>query len=106
MKMRHSAVPADPKDRLAGLPQDDRLHIKVASEDNTEKVFWVRKSLGTGRVLDLLATQLGMSSDDATPLQLLKVVGPNPEDRIQCRNDQVFSSEVHDGSTVVVSRCK
>ncbi|KAJ6547292.1 hypothetical protein B0H19DRAFT_1305818 [Mycena capillaripes] len=104
MKMRHSAVPADPKDKLAALPQDDRLHIKVVSDDNAEKVFWVRKSLGTGRVLDLLAVQLKMSSD-ASPLELHKVVGPNPEDRIRCRNDQVFSSEVDDGSTVVVSRC-
>jgi hypothetical protein len=43
MKMRHNAVPADPKDKLAVLPQDDRRHIKVACDDNTEKVFWVRK---------------------------------------------------------------
>lgn len=43
MKMRHRAVPLDPKDKLAALLQDDRLHIKVASDDNTEKVFWVRK---------------------------------------------------------------
>jgi len=102
--MRHSAVPADPKDKLAALPQDDRRHIKVACDDNTEKVFWVRKSLGTGRVLDLLAAQLKMSSD-ASPLELLKLVGPKSEDRIKCRNDQVFSSEVEEGDTVVVSRC-
>jgi len=102
MKMRHRAVPVDPK--LATLPQDDRLHIKVAREDNTEKVFWVRKSLGTGRVLDLLAAQLGLSSD-SSPLQLLKVSPTNPDDRVKCRNDQVFSTEVEDGSTVVISRC-
>ncbi|KAJ6496502.1 hypothetical protein C8R47DRAFT_1114331 [Mycena vitilis] len=100
MNMRHRAVPVDPKDKSAAVPQDDRLYIKVF-DDNNEKVFWVRKSLGTGRVLDLLATQLKMSSD-TTPLQLLKVAG---EDRILCRNDHVFSNEVEDGSTVVVSHC-
>jgi hypothetical protein len=39
MKMRHSAVPVDPKDKTAAIPQDDRLHIKVAVDDDTEKVF-------------------------------------------------------------------
>ncbi|KAJ6546421.1 hypothetical protein DFH09DRAFT_927187 [Mycena vulgaris] len=62
MKMRHRAVPVDPKNKLS-VPLDDRLHIKVACDDNTEKVFWVRRELGTGRVLDLLAAQLGLSSD-------------------------------------------
>jgi len=81
------------------------VHVKVALDDNTEKVFWVRKSLGTGRVLDLLASQLKLSSSDASPLELLKVTGPNPEDRAKCRNDQVFSSAVEDASTVVISRC-
>ncbi|KAJ7046517.1 hypothetical protein C8F04DRAFT_1247602 [Mycena alexandri] len=100
MKMRHSAVPVDLK--AAGIPQEDRLHIKVALDDGSEKVFWVRKSVGTGRVLDLLAGQLGISSSDASPLELLKVVG---EERIKCRNDQLFSNEVEEASTVVVSRC-
>ncbi|KAJ7489958.1 hypothetical protein B0H11DRAFT_1719820 [Mycena galericulata] len=104
MKMRHRAVPVDPKDKLATLPQDDRLHIKVTCEGNTEKVFWVRKSLGTGKVLDLLAAQLGLSSD-SSPLEILKVSATNSQDRVKCRNDQLFSSEVEEGSTVVVSRC-
>ncbi|KAF7338517.1 AN1-type zinc finger protein 1 [Mycena venus] len=43
MKMRHSAVPADPKDKTAGIPLDDRVHVKVAVDDSAEKVFWVRK---------------------------------------------------------------
>ncbi|KAJ7109118.1 hypothetical protein C8R44DRAFT_276307 [Mycena epipterygia] len=100
MKMRHRAIPLDAKDK--NLPQDDRLHIKVACDDNTEKVFWVRKSLSTGRVLDLLSAQLGLSSDPL-PLELLKVSGPG--ERIPCRNDQVFSTQVDEGSIVVVSRC-
>ncbi|KAJ7752132.1 hypothetical protein B0H16DRAFT_1317884 [Mycena metata] len=100
MKMRHSAVPVEPK--VAGIPQEDRLHIKVALDDGSEKVFWARKSLGTGRVLDLLANQLGISSSDTSPLELFKIVG---EERIKCRNDQLFSNEVEEASTVVVSRC-
>lgn len=104
VKMRHRAVPVDPKDKLSVLPPEDRLHFKVACEDKTEKVFWVRKALGTGRVLDLLVTQLGLGSD-TSPLELLKVSGPNPEEWIKCRNDQVFSCEVEEGSMVVLSRC-
>ncbi|KAJ7470501.1 hypothetical protein FB451DRAFT_339166 [Mycena latifolia] len=104
MKMRHRAVPVDSKDKLSPLHQDDRLHFKVACDDKTEKIFWARKTLGTGRVLDLLAAQLGLSSDPS-PLELLKVSGPNLEDRIKCRNDQLLSSEVDEGSVLVVSRC-
>ncbi|KAJ7694089.1 hypothetical protein B0H17DRAFT_913285, partial [Mycena rosella] len=65
MKMRHRAVPLDLKDKVSALPQDDRLYFKVACDDNTEKVFWARKALGTGRVLDLLAVQLKLSSDSS-----------------------------------------
>ncbi|KAJ6455848.1 hypothetical protein C8R45DRAFT_1035921 [Mycena sanguinolenta] len=105
MKMRHSAVPVDPKDTKDKTAQEDRVYVKVAIDNyDTEKVFWVRKSMGTGRVLDLLASQLGISSSDASPLQLFKVVGPNPEDRVKCRNDQTFSTEVEEGSTVAVCR--
>ncbi|KAJ7273451.1 hypothetical protein B0H12DRAFT_1089438 [Mycena haematopus] len=103
MKMRHAAVPIDRKDKTASIPQEDRVHVKVVVDNSdTEKVFWVRKSLGTGRVLDLLASQLGMSSSDASPLELFKVVGSN---LIKCRNDQIFASEVEEGSTVTVCRC-
>ncbi|KAF7359509.1 AN1-type zinc finger protein 1 [Mycena sanguinolenta] len=105
MKMRQSAVPVDPKDKTAGIPQEERVHVKVAIDNSdTEKVFWVRKSMGTGRVLDLIASQLGISSSDASPLELFKVVGPNPEDRVKCRNDQTFSTEVEEGSTLAVCR--
>ncbi|KAF8212515.1 hypothetical protein K438DRAFT_1663497, partial [Mycena galopus ATCC 62051] len=113
MKMRHSAVPVDPKDKTTGIPQEDRVHFKVTVDDSdTEKVFWMRKSMGTGRVLDLLASQLGISSsvhamfffecstNSVKPVELFKVVGPNPDDRVKCRNDQAFSSEVEEGSTV------
>ncbi|KAK7023777.1 AN1-type zinc finger protein 1 [Favolaschia claudopus] len=103
MKMKHSAVPVDPKDKAT---QDERVYVKVLLDDeSTEKVFWVRKSLGTGRALDLLASQLKLSASDVSPLQLLRLVGPNPEDRELCQNDQIFSTQCPDGGTLIVSRC-
>ncbi|KAJ7219032.1 hypothetical protein GGX14DRAFT_356387 [Mycena pura] len=65
MNMRHRAVPLDPRDKQTALPPSDRLHIKLLCDDNKEMIFWVRKSLGTGRVLDLLADRLGISSETA-----------------------------------------
>jgi len=104
MNMRHRAVPLDPRDKQTALPPSDRLHIKLLCDDNKEMIFWVRKSLGTGRVLDLLADRLGKSSETA-PLTLLKISGPNREYSIPCRNDHAFIDEVDDGSIVMVSRC-
>ncbi|KAJ6611754.1 hypothetical protein B0H10DRAFT_2054953 [Mycena sp. CBHHK59/15] len=104
MKMRQRALPADLTDKPSAVSPNDRVHVKVVCADNTEKVFWVRKTLGTGRVLDLLSSRLGMSSD-YLPLQLFKVSVDNHEDRTTCRNDQLFITEVQDGSTVVIAHC-
>lgn len=46
MKMRHHALPADPKDRSTSVPLSERLHLKIIfANDNTsiEKVVWIRK---------------------------------------------------------------
>lgn len=46
MKMRHHALPADPKDRTLSIPHTQRLHLKVIAVDDTpptEKIFWLRK---------------------------------------------------------------
>ncbi|CAK5279534.1 unnamed protein product [Mycena citricolor] len=88
--MRHKAIPVNPKDKTAGIPQSDRVHFKVMG---SEKMFWARKTIGTGRVLDLLAPQVGQSS--TAPLGMYK------ED-IQCRNDRDIGEEVEDGSTVTL----
>ena len=42
MKMRHRAVPGDPKDRNTSILPDQRHHVKVVI-DNAEKIFWFRK---------------------------------------------------------------
>lgn len=44
MKMRHKAVPADPKDKPASVPATARLHVRVRVEDSEdEKIFWLKK---------------------------------------------------------------
>lgn len=42
MKMRHKAVPLDPKDKTTSSPLDQRLHLKVR-HGNTERLIWARK---------------------------------------------------------------
>ena len=46
MRMRHRAVPADPKDKPGSVGVDQRLHVKVRCSGDfkgVEKVFWFRK---------------------------------------------------------------
>ena len=50
--MQHKAVPLDPKDKLASLPLDERLHIKFKYREQ-EKIFWVRKVRVASRLIHL-----------------------------------------------------
>jgi hypothetical protein len=46
MRMRHRAVPADPKDKPGSVGVDQRLHVKASCRGDTgavEKTFWFRK---------------------------------------------------------------
>jgi len=46
MKMRHRAVPADPRDKPGSIGIDQRLHVRVSCDDDLEsaqKIFWFRK---------------------------------------------------------------
>ena len=46
MKMRHRAVPADPRDKPGSVGIDQRLHVRVSHESDPEgaqKIFWFRK---------------------------------------------------------------
>lgn len=95
MKMRHRAIPGDPKDKPSSTLVDQRLHVKVKLEDpkyaSKEGVFWFRKvalflpallcalkpffkTMGTGRALDLLAIHLGVPPSDSS-VGCLKLVG-------------------------------
>jgi hypothetical protein len=82
MKMRHRAVPADPNDKTSSIPLHQRLHIKVQGDNSTEKLLWFRKvhlsdsylperlipcqTIVTGKALDQIASQLGMSASDTS----------------------------------------
>jgi hypothetical protein len=70
MKMRHRAIPGDPKDKPGSVLVDQRLHVKVKLDDsehgNKEGMFWFRKTIGTGKALDCLATHLGIPSSDSS----------------------------------------
>ena len=44
MKMRHRALPADPKDQNRNVPIGERLHVRISAEkQDGEKVFWFQK---------------------------------------------------------------
>jgi hypothetical protein len=45
MKMRHRALPVDPKDKSTSVDIDQRFHLQVIFEGDpsTTKVFWFRK---------------------------------------------------------------
>ncbi|KAH9967931.1 hypothetical protein BC827DRAFT_1258134 [Russula dissimulans] len=69
MKMRHRAVPIDPRDKPSSIGIDQRLHIRVSYEgdpDAVQKIFWFRKTVGTGRALDMLARHFNVRATTAT----------------------------------------
>ncbi|KAJ7063053.1 hypothetical protein C8F01DRAFT_54614 [Mycena amicta] len=88
--LRHRAVPLDPKDKSSALVPSERFIFRAE-----DKVFWTRKNVGAGRVVDLLATQLGTSS--TKPLFLRKESG------LRCQSDLALASQIIEGSTVHLS---
>ncbi|TRM56619.1 hypothetical protein BD626DRAFT_575483 [Schizophyllum amplum] len=95
MKMRHKAQPVDPRDTNA--PLSERLHVYArASEQTDTKIFWVRKTMGTGRALDCFASQL---QPTAVPQQLVL----DGDVSTVLRNDVPIGSQVEDASTLFIS---
>lgn len=105
--MRHRAIPGDPKDKPGSVLVDQRLHVKVKLDDsehgNKEGMFWFRKTIGTGKALDCLATHLGIPSSDSSPRHLLKSSN-TPDERVLLRNDLSLSSQVDEGAALVLAR--
>ncbi|KII88792.1 hypothetical protein PLICRDRAFT_638376 [Plicaturopsis crispa FD-325 SS-3] len=104
MKTRHRAVPGDPKEKPAAVTVDRRLHLKVNPNEIVpqEKYFWFRKSVGTGRALDSMATQLKISYSDASPLYMCSV-----SDTGECtplQNGRQLDEQLEDGATIVFTR--
>ncbi|TFK93129.1 hypothetical protein K466DRAFT_642950 [Polyporus arcularius HHB13444] len=104
MKMRHKAQPGDPKDTAASVPVDQRLHLKVSRTGvaGSERIFWFRKTIVTGRALDMLATHFRMTISDTQPLKLLLVDGEAAGTAL--RTDQPLGDQVPDGSSLTLSR--
>jgi len=106
IKMRHRAIPGDPRDKPSSIVVDQRLHVKVKLDHPEhpakEGMFWFRKTVGTGRALDLLATHLAIPPSDESPRQLLKI-SVDLEECTPLRNDQPLSSQVEEGCTLVLS---
>ncbi|KAL0578444.1 hypothetical protein V5O48_003544 [Marasmius crinis-equi] len=98
MKMRHKAVPVDPKDK-ATVPVTQRRFVKAKVEGGKEeKLYWTQKIVSTGKVFDLLATGLGIPTSRLSQYRLYKVIGG---EKIPLRNDKLFADEVDDGTSVV-----
>ncbi|KAF8531907.1 hypothetical protein JB92DRAFT_2803234 [Gautieria morchelliformis] len=105
MKMRHHAIPVDPKDRTVLIPVTQRLHLKVVlngSNPPTEKIVWLRKTVGTGRAVDLLATHFSIHISDTMAAYLDKLSTENGTPT-RLRNDQPLSDKVEDGETLCLS---
>ncbi|KAF9021680.1 hypothetical protein BDZ89DRAFT_1163597 [Hymenopellis radicata] len=94
MKMRHRATPADPKDKPTSVSVNDRLHIRLHVGAGEEKVYWVRKTIVTGKALDLLAQAAKIKT---SPLRLCEVT----EDR-QLENSQSLASQIEDGALLML----
>ncbi|KAI0262970.1 hypothetical protein BC834DRAFT_828183 [Gloeopeniophorella convolvens] len=103
MRMRHRAVPIDPKDKPGSVGVDQRLHVKVSGADSNaaEKVFWARKSMGTGKALDLLAGHFNTRTTG--PLRLSRRSGGDPEELTVLETDKLLSEQVEDGCELIIS---
>ncbi|KAI0713378.1 hypothetical protein C8Q76DRAFT_731204 [Earliella scabrosa] len=104
MKMRHKAQPGDPKDSAASVSMDQRLHLKVsqAAVDGSERIFWFRKTIVTGRALDMLATHFKMTISDTQPLNLVYASGESVGTPL--RTDQPLGDQVPDGTSLALTR--
>ncbi|KZP24862.1 hypothetical protein FIBSPDRAFT_821693 [Athelia psychrophila] len=107
MKMRHHAVPGDPKDTAISVMIDQRLHVKIKLEDpdypSNQGIFWFRKNVGTGKALDNLTMHFGIPPSDLNRRQLVKTADQE-EECIVLRNDQTLSEQVEDGFTLTLTR--
>jgi len=100
MKMRHKARPGDPRDKPTSVAMDQRLHLLVSRENDTETtLFWFRKTSVTGKAVDLLANHFNMSSN-SSPLHLLKI---SETGNVALSNSSSLGDHLEDGSNVLLS---
>ncbi|KAF9228546.1 hypothetical protein BS17DRAFT_724124 [Gyrodon lividus] len=104
MKMRHKAVPGHPEDK--GIAVDQRLHVNVRSElrgrPPRDIILWFRKTMVTGKALDLIADHFSMTTSRASSLHLRRS-SEEVGDHVVLRNDLALSEQIEDASSVILS---
>jgi len=105
MKLRHKAVPGNPKDKTSVPPVDQRLHVMMrldmADDKPTKEVaLWFRKTTIAGKALDLVADHFGLSHTVSTLcLQQLST----ESGRRELLNHLELTSQIDDGSTILLT---
>jgi len=94
MKMRRTADPADPKDKDRNVPVNERLFI-VLNHNDLFKPFWLRKDIGAGKALDLLAARNGIYGPSLALVLL-------PEGTT-LRTDQPLATQITDGCDLSIN---
>jgi len=104
MKLRHKAIAASPLYKPGNTPLSERIHILVSVDTPTlkslEQTFWFPKSIITGKALDHLAVYFSIPR--SKPLQLCAKSGLVSGKRVVLRNDDELSTQVEDGSNLVL----
>ncbi|KAH6918867.1 hypothetical protein BKA70DRAFT_1176496 [Coprinopsis sp. MPI-PUGE-AT-0042] len=98
MKMRHKAIPADLKDKTSSVPPHQRLTVNVRY-GQSQKVFWLRKTVSGGRAIDMLSTQLQV--DPSLKVFLCRLDISTDEQEL-LRNDTELGKQIEDGSTLAL----
>jgi len=104
MKMRHRAVPADPRDKPGSIGIDQRLHVRVNCDSDPEaaqKIFWFRKTVGTGRALDMLARHFDVQT--TVPLRLSRRKTASQEELVVLETDRLLREQIEDGCELLLS---
>ncbi|KIJ47279.1 hypothetical protein M422DRAFT_249127 [Sphaerobolus stellatus SS14] len=111
IKMRHHAIPADPRDKNVSMVPSERVDLKIqvkiqngsgssGATDGQEKSFWLRRTVGIRRALDMIADQFAIKISDSNPAHFEKLVPGSEDDLIRLRNGKLLAKSVEDGETI------
>ncbi|KAF8327053.1 hypothetical protein F5887DRAFT_42720 [Amanita rubescens] len=103
MQMRHNAMPGDPRYSASSPKPDELLYLRVQVSPKAQSMFWFKKDLITGKVLDLLASRLNLRTSDESPLSLVFMDDTSvPPSRQILRNDLPISQQVCDNGLLII----
>ncbi|CAL1703776.1 unnamed protein product [Somion occarium] len=96
MKMRHKAQPGDPRDKGKYVAMDDKIHLHVSvNNSDNEGSFWFRKTISTGKALDLLVSHF--TAIDYEKPSLVRYTDGDPG---ILRNDKTLGEQLTDGDNI------